>query len=94
MPAAAGGRVAAVAMVVPGGTVRRAGGSMFGAVPLFVADCRLWDSGSILRTLAVVAVFPDNIVVRAAAVLSAAGAPVVVPVAGLPAVQAVVAVVT
>lgn len=57
-------------------------------------DCRLRDSGSILRTLAVVAVFPDNIVVRAAAVLSAAGAPVVVPVAGLPAVQAVVAVVT
>lgn len=28
---------------------------MFGAVPLSVADCRLRDSGSILRTLAVVA---------------------------------------
>ena len=94
MPADAGERVAAVAMVVPGGTVRRAGGSTFGAVPLFVADCRLRDSGSILRTLAVVAVFPDNIVVRAAAVLSAVGASVVVPVAVLLAVQAVVEVVT
>ena len=77
-------------MVVPGGTVLRTGGSMFGAVPLSVADCRLRDSGSILRTLAVVAVFPDNIVVRAAAVLSVAG----LPVAGLLAVQAVVEVVT
>ena len=77
-------------MVVSVGTVRRTGGSMFGAVPLFVADCRLRDSGSILRTLAVVAVFPDNIVVRAAAVLSVAG----VPFAGLLAVQAVVEVVT
>ena len=38
--------------------------------------------------------FPDNIVVRAAAVLSAVGASVVVPVAGLLAVQAVVEVVT